>query len=467
MGLFDFIRPARSAGALKPPDTKKVVVLGLDGAPYTLIRRLVGEGRLPHISRLLKAGSLSPMTTSLPDVSSVAWTSFMTGRNPGRHNVYGFMDRQDDSYDLYFPNSKSIQGGTLWDYLGKRGKRMVAINVPTTYPAPQVPGVLISGFVAIDFEKAVYPVSLLPFLKQMDYRIDVDLQLARSDPDRFFEDLFTTHDRRTEAILHFLDHEPWDLFTAVFTGTDRLQHFFWEHMEKGISPYGEEFLRFYDAVDESVGKIVERIGRDAHLILLSDHGFCLLEKEVYINTFLKKQGYLNFTKDSPESLADIDPKSQAYCLDPARIYINRKDTHPQGSVEPGTACEDLKNRLMQEFSALRDEENGEPMIQKVWTREELYDGDFSHRAPDLVLQPRYGYDLKGAVGRNTLTGRGALTGMHTYDDAMFYIRDYALNPPGEPRDGDPPRVSIFDLVPTILKLMGEEAPPDMDGKALI
>src|SRR3990170_2236167 len=128
MGLFEFLfrtthHPSRS--------TKKVVVLGLDGTPYTLLERWTREGKLPHISKLLKQGTLAKMTTSLPDVSSVAWTSFMTGKNPGKHNVYGFMDRCDDSYGIYFPHSQSIMGKTLWDYLNQAGKRVVALNVPT------------------------------------------------------------------------------------------------------------------------------------------------------------------------------------------------------------------------------------------------------------------------------------------------------------------------------------------------
>jgi predicted AlkP superfamily phosphohydrolase/phosphomutase len=436
----------------------RVVVLGLDGTPYTLLERWAQEGKLPHIAKLLKQGTLARMTTSLPDISSVAWTSFMCGKNPGKHNVYGFMDRCDDSYDIYFPNFRSIRGTTLWEYLGNRGKHLVALNVPTTYPAKPVSGVMVSGFVALEFDKAVYPASLIPTLKEMDYRIDVDYQKARTDPDGFFEDLFYTHERRTQAILHLMKKEPWDLFVAVFTGTDRLQHFFWEHMEMQDSQYGTQFLKYYERVDQSVGQIVDEVGQDAHLLMLSDHGFCLLKKEVYLNYYLRQRGYLKFKKDSPESLVDIHPDTQAYCLDPSRIYIHLKGREPQGSVDPGEEYMKLRDQLASEFSNLADEVTGEKMIQKVWTREELYQGPFYHRAPDLVLQARYGYDLKGSFTRNSFTGRGALTGMHTYDDAMFYIRGYEL---------DHRPVSIFDVMPTILKLMGEESPPDLDGKALI
>lgn len=455
MGILNlFLRKRRNT----PSSTKKVVVLGLDGTPYTLLERWTREGKLPHISKLLKQGTLLKMTTSLPDISSVAWTSFMTGKNPGKHNVYGFMDRRDDSYEIYFPNSLSIMGKTLWDYLGQAGKRMVVLNVPTTYPAQPVNGVMVSGFVAVDFGKAVYPPSLIPLLKDMNYRIDVDYQKAHTQPDQFFEDLFYTHERRVRAILYLMEKEPWDLFAAVFTGTDRLQHFFWEHMEKGDIRYGPQFLSYYERVDESIGQIIEMIGEHAHVIMLSDHGFCLLKKEVYLNSYLRKQGYLKFKKEPPETIADIDPDSRAFCLDPSRIYINLKGREPQGCVEPDTDYSRLKEQLLLEFAGLTDEDTGEKMIQKVWTREELYSGPYFHRAPDLVLQPRYGYDLKGSVSRNGLTGKSALTGMHTYDDAMFYIKGFELKK--HP-------VRIFDVLPTILTLMGLNIPPDLDGTSLV
>ena len=102
-------------------------------------------------------GTLLQMDTSIPDISSVAWTSFMTGSNPGRHGIYGFLDLQPNSYKIYFPNSRHIQSKTLWDVAGGAGRRSVVINVPSTYPAQPLNGVLISGFVAININKATYP----------------------------------------------------------------------------------------------------------------------------------------------------------------------------------------------------------------------------------------------------------------------------------------------------------------------
>ena len=67
---------------------KRVVVLGLDGLDYTLTERLLAEGKLPHLETLRKQGCFKPLGTTLPSISPVAWSSFQTGTNPGKHNIY-------------------------------------------------------------------------------------------------------------------------------------------------------------------------------------------------------------------------------------------------------------------------------------------------------------------------------------------------------------------------------------------
>ena len=161
-----------------PAGKKKICILGLDGTPYTLLESLCNAGKMPNLKEISGQGTLAPMTTALPEISSVAWSSFMTGKNPGKHNIYGFSDLKPNSYDAYFPNYTNIKSKTMWDIVGGEGKRSVIINVPSTYPARELNGILISGFVALDLEKAVYPLSLAAKLKMADYRIDVNLEKA-------------------------------------------------------------------------------------------------------------------------------------------------------------------------------------------------------------------------------------------------------------------------------------------------
>ena len=178
MGLFDKLKSKASK--------KRAVLIGLDGTPYTLARRFIEDGTMPRLAEIASRGSLLQMDTSIPDISSVAWTSFMTGANPGRHGVYGFLDLQPNSYKIYFPNSRHIKSETLWDVAGRAGLRSVVINVPSTYPAQALNGILISGFVAVDLNKATYPPDLVPRLQAMDYRIDVDARKVRQPRCKLF-----------------------------------------------------------------------------------------------------------------------------------------------------------------------------------------------------------------------------------------------------------------------------------------
>ena len=109
--------------------------------------------------------------------------------------------------------------------------------------------------------------------------------------------------------------------------------------------------------------------------------------------------------------------------------------------------------------ALRDGTPGAPAggraVPRVFTRDELYHGPHLENAPDLVIHTNDGFDPKGALAKTEPFGRSALTGMHTYADALFF-----LNRPGVPTDD----LDITDLAPTILALLGVDPPADMDGR---
>ena len=437
---------------------KKVVVIGPDGTPLSLVSRLVAEGELPNLARVFEDGSVQPMTSAIPSVSSVAWSSFMTGKNPGKHGVYGFLDRVPGSYDTYIPNSTAMRSETLWEILSTHGKRVVVMNVPVTYPPRQVNGILVAGFLSPKLEKATYPAQVGQQLKDMGYRLDVDPWQAREDKDKFLEDLFYTLDKREEAMFHFMETEDWDFFMLQIMETDRLHHFLWEHMESGDEKYAPAFLEVYHKIDGLLGRLYDQLTEDTTLVIMSDHGFCAMKKEVFLNRWLQDHDWLSFTKDPPESLKDIHPDSKAYSMDPGRIFINLRGREPLGGVDPGSEYEALRGELIDGLRALRDPESGEPMIDEVYKREEIYSGECYHQAADVVAMPRRGYDLKGSVKKDVLTERGVINGTHTYDDALIYIQGHEISK-GE--------AAIVDVMPTILHLMDVPIPEDVDGSVLV
>ena len=131
--------------ALWSKKKKRVCVVGLDGVPYTLLNRFIEDGTMPALAEIVRTGCLSKMRVTLPEISAVSWPSFMTGKNPGHHAIFGFTDLKPQSYSLRFPSFKDLRAPTIWDKLSERKKRSVVINQPSTYPARPIEGALISG----------------------------------------------------------------------------------------------------------------------------------------------------------------------------------------------------------------------------------------------------------------------------------------------------------------------------------
>ncbi len=170
----------------------KIVVIGLDGVPYSLLNYYISHGVMPKFKDVVASGTLLTMRSTLPEVSSVAWTSFMTGKNPAEHGIFGFMEVDPHTYQYHFPNFHSLKAPPFWEDLKLK---TVAFNIPQTYPARATNGILVSGFVALDLKKAVYPCRVYDYLRSIDYRLDVDCQLAVQSPDAFFKDLFKTFEK--------------------------------------------------------------------------------------------------------------------------------------------------------------------------------------------------------------------------------------------------------------------------------
>ena len=404
---------------------KRTLVIGLDGVPHSLLTRFVEDGTMPNVARLVPLGHLSRMKVTLPEISAVSWPSFMTGANPGTHGIFGFVDFKPDSYDVRFPNFRDLRAPTIWDELGRRKKRSIVINQPSTYPAREIPGVLVSGFVAISLKKAVWPIRYLSDLESINYKVDVDTARARTDHEYLIDDLDYTLRSRLRVVEHFW-REDWDYFEVVVTGTDRIQHYIWDALEDPSHVFHEAFIDYYRKVDEFVGKLIDMFGdvsgrQDGEgLFLLSDHGFCGIIQEVRINRWLAENGFLSFETENPSSLEDISSESKAFALDPGRIYLNRKDRFPRGSVD-AVSARSILDEIKSGLAELRYD--GEPVIERIFEREEAYSGPETPRGPDLLPVGNHGFDLKGTVKERDVFGRTNLTGMHTWDDAFFWSKD--------------------------------------------
>jgi predicted AlkP superfamily phosphohydrolase/phosphomutase len=423
---------------------KRLCVIGLDGVPHGLLVRLAERSVMPRTAAILREGGLRKMRASLPPVSSVSWSCFMTGANPAEHGIFGFTDASPEDYQLRFPTFADLAVPTFWDTLGERGKRCAVINQPATYPAREFPGALVSGFVALQLQKSVWPRTHLPALDRIGYRIDVDTKTAREDPDGLLDDLEATLRTRRMAAGYFWKQEQWDYFQVVVTGTDRLHHFLWQPVVDEADPRHDRVMGYYGKVDEFIAGMWEALhqGRSADeegegFMLLSDHGFTGLRKDVRLNAWLRGNGYLEYAGEDASSVAAISADTRAFALDPGRIHINAKGRFARGCVEPDEVPV-LREELAEGLGGLTFE--GERAIEHVFRREEAFRGPLLDLAPDLVLVSADGFDLKGTTRGNEVFADSHFQGMHTWDDAFLWT----LLPMVENPDISQPASAILD-----------------------
>lgn len=401
---------------MTPP---KALIIGIDGLPFELLIEMVERGCMERLRAILASGyRIRRMKASLPDVSSVSWTSFMTGVNPGEHGIFGFTHLRPNSYALSFPSSRDIMAPTFWQTLNRKRKieGAIILNVPNTYPAVPTKGLLVSGFTAVDFDKAVYPPSYIPFLRQMNYIIDVDTGKAREDKEAFYRDLRESLSIRGTVALELMKREHWDLFLLCISETDRLHHFFFDTKDSQL------FSVFYEQVDKVITSLYEaareKIRGDFLFMIVSDHGFASLRKEVNLNAYLAEAGFLSIN-DSGEYYERVSQETSAFAMDPGRIYIHYEHKFPLGHIRQYEG-EALKKKLKEALFDLKDPDGGR-VIRHIFAKEEIYSGRFMAFAPDLVCVPNDGFNLKGNMTERDVFTTDILTGMHTWDNATLVV----------------------------------------------
>ncbi len=446
MGLFDRLRGS---------DGPRVAFFGIDGVPYSLIDD--NPDRFPNLTALERDGSGGAIDSIVPPESSACWPALTTGVNPGATGVYGFQDRENGSYDTYVPMGQDVRATRLWDRVADDGREATVMNVPVTFPPQRNVQRMVSGFLSPSVEKAAYPDDLRDDLENSNYRIDVNAKLGHDeDKSEFMEDAHETLDARFEAFERYIDRDDWDLFFGVFMTTDRVNHFLFKDYERD-GENKEAFLEFYEKVDSYLGRFREALPDDVTMVVASDHGFTSLDYEVHFNAWLEQEGWLSYRDDDHDSLDDIADETRAYSLIPGRFYINLEGREPRGSV-PQDEYESTRAELKEALESLEGPDEN-PVADRVVTKEEAFRGDHDDIAPDLVVIPNHGFDLKaGFKGDEEVFGVGPRNGMHSFDNACLFVDDDA-------RIDD---ADLFDIAPTLLELLEVDVDrAELDGRSLL
>jgi predicted AlkP superfamily phosphohydrolase/phosphomutase len=504
----------------------KILVIGLDGATLDLIEPWAQQGDLPTFRRLMVEGAYGSLRSTIPPMTAPAWTSFMTGKNPGKHGLYDWVYRHDDSYDVSPVTAAHCQEPTLWSLLSFAGRRVCTINVPMTYPPTPLNGAMISGMPAPSTQVPItYPPDLLAEIEREvgEYLLYPDPGQAYSDQgvDAFLDDLYRTTDTRLRVLDYLRTKEDWDFCMLVLNGTDTVQHAMWKFMSASHplhdpekqTKYGDAILRYFQHVDRALDRIVASLDDDTTLVLMSDHGFGPFHKFIHLNNWLRQQGWLQIKRTSRAriksglfdlgltpmriynllmrlglgalkrkvvrgrgqgflrklflSFDDVDwRRTTAYALgNVGQIFLNVRGREPQGLVQPGEEFEVTRARIMARLRELCDSQTGEQVVEAVYRREQVYWGSKVEQAADIVFVPtRMEYFGFGEYefGSNQIIEamKRGISGTHRLNGMMLFWGK-GVRTGTRLKDAQ-----IVDLAPTMLQLMGEPVPQDMDGRVL-
>ncbi len=495
---------------------RRVFILGLDGGSWNLLDRMFDAGVMPNLEQLCCAGVRATLESTMPPITPVAWTSLITGVNPGKHGVYAFVKMNaENSYHPLPLNRTDMQAPTVFDYY-REGGRLISLNLPMSYPATKINGVMITGMMTplkgpVEQE---YPLGTLDRLAKagisyvIDPKFDPGFCDVYSAVDRtfkawheagagFVERLSEIMRNRMRAARYLLTHEEWDLFQCIVVGTDRLQHVFWDRLFKEDGSAPDKILAsFYAQLDEQIGKLVAQLNTDDTLLIVSDHGFVKHHGDFLTNEWLLQNDWLTgrtvrrsplylikkmlnklgITRRSLKPLlgkrtanriqfqaGHIDyERSQAYLSSPFGIRINLRGRETLGMVEP-ERFESLRDEIIAKLRGLSDED-GQPLLTSVLKREECYEGDATADAADIVYAFRDDRNYAGYLGTfrtgNYLVDTPFKTGDHRVDGIFVAYGGNIKNVAEELR------FEIRDVLPTTMHLNGRAVPGLCDGRVL-
>ncbi|MCA9581116.1 MAG: alkaline phosphatase family protein [Myxococcales bacterium] len=518
--------------------TAKHLVFGVDGADLSVVQA-IGPGGMPAFHRFMNEGAFAKSRSVLPPATLPNWSSFLTGVNPGKHGVVDFTLRR--GYDVSFTAGTIREVPTVATHLDRAGLRVACVGFPATWPPEKLKhGVFISGWdspVAFEADRSfVWPPDLYDRIRQRFGTPSFDdVDEFHSDRPGWIEalaDRLTARiERKTELASWLLRQGPWDLFAFYFGETDTAAHHLWSVHDpdsprrplalrgdavEGAHPTGLE--RVYQAIDRAVGRLT-REGR-GEVTVISDHGSGgSSDRVLYLNRVLEETGFLRFRSRSPIAPAAsfakrlalrglppglrerlfrlggaalpswLESRSRFGPIDwsgtrvfsdelnyfPA-LHVNLRGREPEGTVDPKELPR-LGAELRATLLSLRDPWDGNPIVRTVFTREELFHGPHTDRAPDFLLDlhlaHNYSYNLMPTASAPPGTGpfrrlaegewlgkKGrSLPGSHR-DLGLFIAHGSSVMAAGEID------MALLDATPTLLARMGQPVPPHMDGRVL-
>jgi predicted AlkP superfamily phosphohydrolase/phosphomutase len=495
------VRIGEGVNQLRPQP--RLIIYGIDSADWDLLQPLLEAKRLPTLGALIERATVVPLRSTIPPLTACAWPSIMTGTNPGKHGMFGFLSPQ--GRPRLFTNADR-QAPALWEILSQAGLRVGVFNVPLTYPPDAVEGFMVAGEMgAPDFSaKIFHPPHLFPEAQAVVPLYPLRpprASLPERVRERLWQELVTARHR---LCLHLVRHQPVDVLIVVVNYVDHIQHAHLKSRRVGDTP--DLVAWAYEQADRLLAELLEATEGERRIVILSDHGAGLVEGYLDVAAFLYQGGWLSYRKSVTrgrmgravyKAAARIYDRLISRSLPPAwarRLAFAAKEVgywtlidwqgtkaffdgsygivvnSPGRSGRP-TVSETDREAVARDIAAalndLVDPFTGQKDI-KAFLAAELYEGPALPYAPDVVVMPReFGLALfagppfaerlfyteaeleqMGSFRRLIKEGRHRLEGI------------LVVSPP---LSTQPAGACVLDVAPTVLSLLGLPVPPHMDG----
>ena len=498
---------------------KKTLILSIDSGCWAYLDPVLAAGRMPNVARLIESGVRGVLESTMPPITPVAFSSFITGTNPGKHGIFDWSVCRNGAGGSQPASARCLRGIPFWRHLNEVGVGVGLFNIPITYPPAQLDGFIVAGIsVPGTVRDFTYPREALDWLEERfgPYRVDVSLDVLRRDGVQPYVDAWLAYERRqTDIAMALMDEYGADVLAFNYASLDRVNHF---------SPYREDLERTLANVDSQIGRFVEHYP-EANFILMSDHGSRRIKSAFLLGKWLAQNGYAVYGEKSLDvpsheinfalaryfrargvngtgervlrgllhglltlvpsvlrrpvwrAMYQTVPQALDYRfserLDWARtrvfatsnsgpLIINRGALKGNGAGSD-QAYNALRAALIHDLSMVKDPLTGERVFSNVYRREEIYSGPALSQAPDVIADH---YDslcdliVDNEPGRFCFVDRLNRFGDHVRG-GMF-----VLSGPDFASSRQEQIASILDIPATLLRIYGVAVPPDYDGRAM-
>lgn len=492
---------------------ERVFVLEVSGPTLELLRERVDH--LPNFRRLLEQGAWSRLRAPLQPVLPPAFAALLTGKNPGKTGLFDFFKLPAGGYDRIPYSTELLTQEPFYRLLSRRGLRVGLLNVPLTYPLSPLNGFVVSGDEGIDGDCA-WPPEVARALKADGYSVPFGTSYAPGREAEFSRCALEVIAMRRRALAQLFADRTWQFGMLTIHAFGEVLHAFWKfydarhpsHVAPTPPGLGDPFLEGFEALDQLLGDILALTGSRGLVLVLGAWSHRLEHSRVHFNAVLEQAGYLRFKRTVPAqlkrlafrlgitkaraerlahdlnlyrffhyklgrgkrsavtsatflSLSDVDwTRTRAVAMGYlGQIYLNVRGHRPSGTI-PAAEYERERGRVRDLLAGIRDPRSGQPVVDRVITRDEAYSGTELTNAPDLLVHLRDGYS-----GDSGFSASRAVTDAPPNHSSDHWDQSFLLALGDGVRPGEV-QSRLEDVAPTVLHALGQAVPDDYDGRVL-